>query len=341
MQAANAANSTWNSGYPSQANSLLLSKGLKEATTLCKRAFELANIAYTGLGYNRFVLLCNRQNTESELKIDIVLTAVSANTTSIFIGIEHTKKTPLTHLFALRYVEYIRGSIEKLDSLCPDGMSPELPEVPTAPIRNTFYDLPEVSAAPVRNTIYDLPIAAGKSKYPNTGALLVMARCITSDQLDEAQRRSVESGWPIGRELVLMGAVKHNVLIKLFELQRLLHAGTISVNEVVRDIQSEANTNCSSWFGASKRKRAINNCRLGDLLTLGGVLAQSDLLNALESAFEQQMSTGDALIQLGLIDAPVLEQTLNLQNRVLKGDITREMAIESLRSAHKARFSGN
>lgn len=323
----------WDSGYPAKANSLLLAKSLKEASGLCKRAFELANISYTGLGYNRFVCMCNRRNSDGEVKIEIVLTEVSANTTSVFIAIEHAKKTPLTHLFALRYVEYIRGSIEKLDSLYPEELALAVPEVPAS--RDT------VESHKVRNTIYDLPIIAGKSKYPNTGALLVMARCITSEQLDEAQRRSVESGWPIGRELVLMGAVKHAVLIKLVELQRLLHAGTISVNEVVRDLQSESNANCSSWFGASKRKRATNNCRLGDLLTLGGFLAQSDLLNALESAFEQQLSTGDALLQLGLIDSSTLHQTLELQTRVLKGDITREMAVDSLRTAHKARFGGH
>jgi hypothetical protein len=168
-------------------------------------------------------------------------------------------------------------------------------------------------------------------------ALLAESRSITIEQLEEARLRSQTTGLPIGRVLVLMGAIKPTQLIKATDLQRLVQTGRVSYREAAQELQTESSAFGARYYAGRKRKAAQKGTmRVGELLMLSGALAESDLLDAIEFSLANRSTLGTALAQLSLITHGILERALCLQAQVNQGDIRKDIAIAELRWLHTA-----
>jgi len=173
-------------------------------------------------------------------------------------------------------------------------------------------------------------------KY-SVDALLAEARSITKEQLEQGRLRSAATGLPIGRVLVLMGAIKPTQLIKAADLQRLVQTGKVSFREAVLQLQAESSAFGAKYFSGRKRKTAERGTlRVGELLTLSGVLAQSNLLDALEISMSNRTSVGKALVELKMISEGMLIKALDLQAQVNQGETERDVAIAELRWLNRA-----
>jgi hypothetical protein len=167
--------------------------------------------------------------------------------------------------------------------------------------------------------------------------LLREARCITMEQLEEARLRSESNSIPIGRTLVLMGAIKTTQLAMATDLQRMVQTGRVSFYEAVQELQTASSRFGARYFvGRQKKAEQKGTIRVGELLTLSGVVAESHLLEALETSFANGTSVGEALVKLGLVSESMLEKTLNFQEQVNRGDVTKEVAISELRWMRRA-----
>src|SRR5262249_55088958 len=154
---------------------------------------------------------------------------------------------------------------------------------------------------------------------------------IREQQLAEANRTSMDTGLPLGRMLILMGAISHSVLAKALDLQTSVRDNKMSYHQAVKVLKTykASRATLSQTLGhltaeqtTSRRKKI----RLGEFLMLAGVLTESDILNALELGLGKQQSVGDSLIELGLVSQPVLAAALDLQERVCNGNISVQEA---------------
>jgi hypothetical protein len=310
------------SAHTLQMASIQLFKSVEVSAKVCRKAFEFANLAYVAVGYNRFVCLCNRSDKNGWLKIEVTLRSSSKGSTLLTITADGSKKTPLMHLLSLRYIEFIRQSIEKF------GISEGVGSKQVISGKDGPQILPVES-----KHIPSIPSAGFL-----LGTLLTQSRSITHEQMDEAKKRSAKSGLPVGRILVLMGAIRHNQLLKVAELQCLILAKKISVSEAIRDLESELNAQPASHFTGAKKRHPADKYRLGELLNQAGVISQSDVLMALEISLERNYAFGGTLVQLGLIDDETLEVALDVQRRIAKSEISVDKAIALLKEHYSTSY---
>lgn len=172
------------------------------------------------------------------------------------------------------------------------------------------------------------------------GGLLLDAKIINQQQLEEAQTASYETNLPLGRILGLMGKITHPILTKALELQTAVRESRISYEEAVRRLnpievapppmmQSGTHPRLDEQQQVSKKK----TIRLGELLMLSGILTEADIMNALELSFSRHQSMGDILVELGLITQSLLNLALELQEAVCDGNLNVHAATDTLHHA--------
>jgi len=174
---------------------------------------------------------------------------------------------------------------------------------------------------------------AGITSYPSRlGSLLFDAKIITKQQLDEAQRKSYETGMPLGRILGLMGLLSQSQLAKALELQRLVRDQAITHNQAVLDLHSgrtpelEVSLMQQGYLQGAGKK----TIRLGELLMLSGILNESDVMNALEHGLTSNKPLGDVLLDLGLVTRQILDLALEMQTAVCSGTLNIHAATDAL-----------
>lgn len=155
------------------------------------------------------------------------------------------------------------------------------------------------------------------------GELLLEAGLITRDQFAKAFQRSLSTGLPLGRMLVLNGALSDPMLTTSLEIQVRVRDEMMSRDEAVRQM-SELNAEGAEPLTAEKvgailetlkppRQKKI---RLGELLVLAGMLDETDVMNALELGLSQDLQIGQIFVGQGFLSEDGLEAALKLQDMV-------------------------
>ncbi|HEY9776182.1 MAG TPA: hypothetical protein V6C81_20630 [Planktothrix sp.] len=168
------------------------------------------------------------------------------------------------------------------------------------------------------------------------GELLLEAGFINRDQYGKSMRRSLATGLPLGRTLVLSGALHDSILTMALELQIRIRDGMHTREEAIADLAAAAGTELSSEkemrldsiTSVSARRKGV---RLGELLVLSEFLNETDVMNALELGLMQDTQIGQVLISQGFITEEVLEAALKLQARIRDGQIEPLEAAKFLR----------
>ncbi len=170
------------------------------------------------------------------------------------------------------------------------------------------------------------------------GELLLAAGFLTRQLYDEALRARQESGVLFGRFLVLHGAITNAMLGLALEVLVLIREGRLTRQEAVAALTemrskrvglSEALATLGIFVGPLKRTK------LGDILASGGLITDSESLDAVELGLEEKRLFGQILTQSGMIDKTSLEAALSLQEMVLKGLLDKAQASEVLRQVSK------
>jgi len=177
-----------------------------------------------------------------------------------------------------------------------------------------------------------------KGETNKMGELLLAAQLVSKEQLDEALKTSLETGLPLGRILVLTGALTESLLAAVLNAQVFIRDSKVTREQAVLGLQS-----------AKKRKVSIEQCfvdagfyrlparqtiKLGELLVLAGLLSESDLMNVLELGLVNQKPLGEILTQSGFITQDVLSAALRFQELVASGSLSPLHAAEALGQVH-------
>jgi hypothetical protein len=181
------------------------------------------------------------------------------------------------------------------------------------------------------------------------GELLLEANVIDRDQFGKAMQRSMSTGLPLGRILVLNGAINEPLLTAALEIQVRVRDEMMTREEALGYLRSSGNKSGEEGISVeqafqiqsalkSPRGKAI---RLGELLVLAGMLHDSDVINALELALSNDLQIGQVIVNQGFITPELLDATLKLQELVDKGLMDGEQAAESLKEIQSNALSIN
>jgi hypothetical protein len=156
------------------------------------------------------------------------------------------------------------------------------------------------------------------------GELLLDARLIDREQFGKAMQRSLATGLPLGRILVLNGAISEHILTESLEIQVRIRDGMLDRMEAVTalraqigDFDSEELQRQTMPFKAAllevPRRKGV---RLGELLVMAGLLAETDVMSALEIGLLQDQRIGQVFIAQGFVTEELLDIALELQQKV-------------------------
>lgn len=162
--------------------------------------------------------------------------------------------------------------------------------------------------------------------------VLMESGCINRAQLEQASWNAGKNQLPLGRNLVLAGAITPSVLGAALNALILLRDNLVSPEVAVSGVR----------FAAQKKVPleealhlhvpiAQNHVRIGELLSIAGLLSESDSMTAVERGLLNQKSIGQMLLETHMISPLVLDATLKLQKMIEQGKMSRVQAAELLR----------
>lgn len=170
-------------------------------------------------------------------------------------------------------------------------------------------------------------------KSNKLGELLLGADFVNQDELEEALSRSFSTGVPFGRLLVLSGTLSEQLLAAALNAQILLRDGKISREQAIEGLkaarQRQVSVEIPLMDKGFYRLPEHQTIRLGELLSLAGLISESDLMYAVEIGLVNQKPIGKVLVELGFATEEVLDAAVALQVKVANGML---MPIEA---AHK------
>ena len=179
------------------------------------------------------------------------------------------------------------------------------------------------------------------SVRPNKlGSMLLESGIITDETLQIAISGSFATGLPLGRFLVLLGAISEPVLAVALNAQVLIRDGKVPRNRAIEGLKAarlrlEVPLLEKSLYTIPVRK----TLRLGELFVLSGVLSETDLMNALEVGLVVQKPIGQVMLSLGYITEESLQAALKLQQAVSEGRLRTLQASNALARVHNDRMS--
>ncbi|MBX9691567.1 MAG: hypothetical protein K2Z81_04225 [Cyanobacteria bacterium] len=160
--------------------------------------------------------------------------------------------------------------------------------------------------------------------------LLLESGMVSAARLQEAKKKSKDSGIPIGQCLVMVHAITFSHLNQTFECLRLFHQGVVSRTSAIKALSMVKNENADLSWVLKRQKitpRATGSSfRIGDLLTAGSVITEKDNLAAVEQAYMEKRLIGEILVGAGLLNDSLLKEALELQALVVKDVLDKEEA---------------
>jgi hypothetical protein len=180
-------------------------------------------------------------------------------------------------------------------------------------------------------------------KEMRLGNLLIQLGLLSDADLSEASQLAIELSLPLGKVLVMSGFLTE------IQLQAIVHAQSMLKDQIVTiAVTAEAIKLVSddhiTWEEALalagwQQPDVLPANKLGKLLVEAQIVTEDQLDNALESSKTSNLPLGRILLLSKLISDAVLCSCLNAQVLLRDGKITREQAINALRSAHQRRLS--
>ena len=169
------------------------------------------------------------------------------------------------------------------------------------------------------------------------GQLLFESGVINLETIKEGLMRSEENDLPLGRCLVLMRAISPTLLSAALTAQVLLRDGKITHERSIIALKQAAikhQTIEQSLHESGAIGHNSQSIRVGELLSLAGLIRDGERISAIEVGLSNQKPIGQVLVESGVISGVQLQECLRLQELVTAGQLTCRQAAEILRAAN-------
>ena len=175
------------------------------------------------------------------------------------------------------------------------------------------------------NALKQLNVIVEEVKINKLGQLLLSSNFCTEEQLEEALAGSASTGLPFGRMLVLNGVINEAQLAATLNAQILIRDDKITKDQAVEGLKQARRRQIAVEVPLMEkgfyRVQTRDAIRLGELLSLAGLISESQLLNAVELGLISQKPLGQVLIETNLVSEDILKVALQLQDLVVKGTL--------------------
>lgn len=173
------------------------------------------------------------------------------------------------------------------------------------------------------------------------GELLVAANVIRPEVLMEALQIAKKSTTPLGRVLMSIGEISESDLQVAIEVQSLLREGVIANDFGIKAL----NLACKSKIPLEEafrrlgwqppQRESMSSNELGELLQAAGVVTSERMEEAVRQSHENNLPVGRCLVLNRAVSPALLASALTAQVLLRDGKISREQAVEGLRSASR------
>lgn len=169
-------------------------------------------------------------------------------------------------------------------------------------------------------------------KTHDLASLLLTAECMRPEQLQQARWNSATNHLPLGRNLVLSGAISPSLLGSALNALVLLRDNKIGFDAAVYGLKQCRQKRISLEEALEfKFVPSANHVRIGELLSSAGLLSESDAMIAVENGLLNQRSIGEVLLRSNMVSPLVLDATIKLQKMIEENSVQRTQASELLR----------
>jgi len=161
------------------------------------------------------------------------------------------------------------------------------------------------------------------------GELLVEAEMVTKEALDQALAQSTQSGLPLGRILILTGAIVEPLLSFALNAQVLVRDHKITREQALQGLRAARERQISLEQSLAETGLQLplhNTIRLGELLVKAGVMPDTNLMDYVEMGLVQEQPLGQILLAQGAINEHILNNALELQKMVAAGSLIGDQA---------------
>jgi hypothetical protein len=173
------------------------------------------------------------------------------------------------------------------------------------------------------------------------GDLLVKAEMVTMRDMADSIPISLKTGLPIGRVMVGSGALTDMALQQALLAQSLVRDQLLSMDMAISALRLVGTRKmlldtALRELGWKSESFELTN-RLGQLLLDAGVLTTDQLTDALEAFYSAGLPLARILVLKGIISNMLAYAALQAQVLIRDGKITREQALEAVRTASMRR----
>jgi len=184
---------------------------------------------------------------------------------------------------------------------------------------------------PFENALYKLGwLPPDQGDTLPLGHLLCDANFVTPDQLAAALKHQEKVRLPLGRVLVLNGVLTEALLTAAINAQIMVRDKKLKKEQAIealketkrRQIPLESFLKSKGFYDMPNRSAP----RLGELLSVAGLISDSELVTALEHGLTQKKPIGEVLVSLKLVNRTVLEAALTIQTMIAEGQMRLDQA---------------
>ncbi len=174
------------------------------------------------------------------------------------------------------------------------------------------------------------------------GDLLTQAGLLEAKSLREAMMIAKQQGLPVGRVLIMAQFISEPNLQAAVQAQSLLKDGLVDLDLAINALkicaQKESSLDESlaelGWVDESNTSN-----KLGEIMLEAELLDPVALKEGLSQANQNGFPLGRVLVSMGMVSEQLLASALNAQILVRDGKISREQAIQGLRSCRDRQIS--
>ncbi len=170
------------------------------------------------------------------------------------------------------------------------------------------------------------------------GELLMDSGIINKAVFGAAMQRSLATGLPLGRILVLNGSMPDSLLRVALELQVRVRDDMMARQEALDALRNEATKAGASLSGnqgmyadLSLRPTLQKTVRIGELLVMANFLNETDVMSCLELGLLSERPIGEVMVEQGYVSDQMLHVALTVQQMIEEGLYDRESAGAALK----------
>jgi len=165
------------------------------------------------------------------------------------------------------------------------------------------------------------------------GELLMDSGIINKAVFGAAMQRSLATGLPLGRILVLNGSMPDSLLRVALELQVRVRDDMMARHEALDALRNEATKAGASLTGnqglyadLSLKPTLQKTVRIGELLVMANFLNETDVMSCLELGLLGERPIGEIMVEQGYVSEQMLHVALAVQQMIEEGLFDRESA---------------